>query len=173
VQVFRRFLESAAEHGARMSAMDSATRNAADSSTASPEHEQVRQAGITASGSHLARRRWNDPKGPMEKPSMRKGKVVRIIGPVIDAEFPEDQLPAILNAVQIQGKSGPDAPDIDITAEVAQHLGENRVRCVAMEPTEGMVRGMDAIDTGGPISVPVGRETLGRIMNVVGKPVMP
>src|SRR4030095_11507133 len=62
-------------------------------------------------------------------------------------------------------------PEIDITAEVAQHLGENRVRCVAMEPTEGMVRGMDAVDTGGPIAVPVGRETLGRVMNVVGKPV--
>ena len=106
-----------------------------------------------------------------KKPVMSKGKVVRIVGPVIDAEFPEDQLPAILNAVRIQGKSGPEAPAIDITAEVAQHLGENRVRCVAMEPTEGMVRGMDAIDTGSPIAVPVGRETLGRVMNVVGKPV--
>jgi F-type H+-transporting ATPase subunit beta len=107
----------------------------------------------------------------MEKPGMSKGKVVRIIGPVIDAEFPEDHLPAILNAVMIRGKSGPDAPEIEVTAEVAQHLGENRVRCVAMEPTEGMVRGMDAIDTGAPIAVPVGRETLGRVMNVIGKPV--
>ncbi|HEV8375041.1 MAG TPA: F0F1 ATP synthase subunit beta [Candidatus Polarisedimenticolia bacterium] len=102
---------------------------------------------------------------------MSKGKVVRIIGPVIDAEFPEDKLPAILNAVRIQGKPSADAAEIDVTAEVAQHLGENRVRCVAMEPTEGMVRGMDALDTGGPITVPVGRETLGRVMNVLGKPV--
>jgi F-type H+/Na+-transporting ATPase subunit beta len=102
---------------------------------------------------------------------MNKGKIVRIIGPVIDIEYPEGQLPAILSAVRIQGKSSADAPELDVTAEVAQHLGENRVRCVAMEPTEGMVRGMEALDTGGPITVPVGRETLGRVMNVVGKPV--
>jgi len=102
---------------------------------------------------------------------MSKGKVVRIVGPVLDVEFPEDQLPPILNAVRIQGKPGPDATLIDVTAEVAQHLGENRVRCVAMEPTEGMVRGMEAVDLGGPITVPVGRETLGRVMNVIGKPV--
>src|SRR5262245_32198535 len=102
---------------------------------------------------------------------MNKGKVVRIIGPVIDIEYPEGHLPAILSAVRIQGKLAGDAPELDVTAEVAQHLGENRVRCVAMEPTEGMVRGMDALDTGGPIAVPVGRETLGRVMNVVGKPV--
>ena len=102
---------------------------------------------------------------------MSQGKVVRIIGPVIDVEFPEDQLPAILNAVRIRGRSSPDAEEIDVTAEVEQHLGENRVRCVAMEPTEGMVRGMEATDLGEPITVPVGRETLGRIMNVVGKPV--
>ncbi len=102
---------------------------------------------------------------------MSKGKVVRIIGPVIDVEFPEDHLPAILNAVRIQGRSSPQADEIDVTAEVEQHLGENRVRCVAMEPTEGMVRGMDAVDTGEPITVPVGPETLGRVMNVVGKAV--
>ena len=102
---------------------------------------------------------------------MSQGKVVRIIGPVIDVEFPEDHLPAILNAVRIRGRSSPDAEEIDVTAEVEQHLGENRVRCVAMEPTEGMVRGMDAEDLGEPITVPVGLETLGRIINVVGKPV--
>ena len=102
---------------------------------------------------------------------MSQGKVVRIIGPVIDVEFPEDHLPAILHAVRIRGRSSPDAEEIDVTAEVEQHLGENRVRCVAMEPTEGMVRGMEATDLGEPITVPVGRETLGRIINVVGKPV--
>ena len=102
---------------------------------------------------------------------MSQGKVVRIIGPVIDVEFPEDHLPAILHAVRIRGRSSPDAEEIDVTAEVEQHLGENRVRCVAMEPTEGMVRGMEATDLGEPITVPVGRETLGRIINVLGKPV--
>jgi len=107
----------------------------------------------------------------MEKESMNKGKVVRIIGPVIDIEFPEGRLPAILNAVRIQGRPGPEAEEIDVTAEVEQHLGENRVRCVAMEPTEGMVRGMEAQDLSEPISVPVGRETLGRVMNVIGRPV--
>ena len=79
---------------------------------------------------------------------MSQGKVVRIIGPVIDVEFPEDHLPAILNAVRIRGRSSPDAEEIDVTAEVEQHLGENRVRCVAMEPTEGMVRGMEADGSG-------------------------
>src|SRR5512141_74479 len=101
---------------------------------------------------------------------MNKGKVVRIVGPVIDVEFTEDHLPAILNAVRIQGRSSPEADEIDVTAEVEQHLGENRVRCVAMEPTEGMVRGMEALDLEEPITVPVGHATLGRVMNVVGKP---
>jgi F-type H+/Na+-transporting ATPase subunit beta len=102
---------------------------------------------------------------------MNQGKVVRIIGPVIDVEFPEDHLPPIYNAVRIQGRTGDGEEEIDVTAEVEQHLGENRVRCVAMEPTEGMVRGMQAVDLGEPISIPVGRETLGRVMNVIGKPV--
>ncbi|HEV8334925.1 MAG TPA: F0F1 ATP synthase subunit beta [Candidatus Polarisedimenticolia bacterium] len=102
---------------------------------------------------------------------MSQGKVVRIIGPVIDIEFPEDHLPPIYNAVRIQGRMGDGEGEIDVTAEVEQHLGENRVRCVAMEPTEGMVRGMEAVDLGEPISIPVGRETLGRVMNVIGKPV--
>ncbi len=102
---------------------------------------------------------------------MSKGKVVRIIGPVIDVEFPEDHLPAILHAVRVRGRSGTDDAEIDVVAEVEQHLGENRVRCVAMEPTEGMVRGMEAEDLGEAITVPVGRETLGRIINVVGKAV--
>jgi F-type H+/Na+-transporting ATPase subunit beta len=112
-----------------------------------------------------------DLPGKTESERMNKGKVVRIIGPVIDVEFQEDQLPAIHNAVRIQGRPMPEADEIDVTAEVEQHLGENRVRCVAMEPTEGMVRGMEAADMGEPITIPVGRETLGRVMNVVGKPV--
>jgi len=97
------------------------------------------------------------------------GKVVQIIGPVIDCEFEEKHLPMIYNCVIIEGEAG--GQTIHVSTEVQQHLGENRVRCVSMQPTEGMVRGMKAIDTGGPISVPVGRETLGRVLNVIGKPV--
>ena len=96
------------------------------------------------------------------------GKVVQIIGPVIDVEFP-DQLPAIYNALQVKSNAGGVA--IDVVAEVAQHLGENRVRAVAMKPTDGMQRGMDAVDLGEPISMPVGPETLGRVLNVLGEPV--
>ncbi len=97
------------------------------------------------------------------------GKVVQIIGPVVDCEFEEKHLPAIYNSVVVQDEKG-DAP-LHVICEVQQHLGENRVRCVSMQPTEGMVRGMKAIDTGEPIKVPVGRGTLGRVMNVVGLPV--
>src|SRR5690242_21719873 len=99
------------------------------------------------------------------------GHIVQIIGPVLDVQFEGGHLPAIYNAVRItsDGFNVPEA--IDVTAEVQQHLGEGRVRAVAMEPTEGMVRGMKAVDTGSPIEVPVGRATLGRVMNVLGKPV--
>ena len=97
------------------------------------------------------------------------GKVVQIIGPVIDCEFDEKDLPMIYNSVIIEGESA--GKMIRVTTEVQQHLGESRVRCVSMQPTEGMVRGMKAIDTGQPISVPVGRETLGRVLNVIGLPV--
>ena len=96
------------------------------------------------------------------------GKVVQIIGPVIDVEFP-DRLPAIYNALQVRSEASGLA--IDVIAEVAQHLGENRVRAVAMKPTDGMQRGMDAVDLGQPISVPVGPEALGRVLNVLGEPV--
>jgi F-type H+-transporting ATPase subunit beta len=102
-----------------------------------------------------------------------KGRVVQIIGPVVDIEFPSG-LPAIYNAVRIvsDGAGGREgAAKVDVIAEVEQHLGENRVRAVAMKPTDGMQRGMTVIDTGGPISVPVGPETLGRVLNVLGEPV--
>ena len=97
------------------------------------------------------------------------GKVVQIIGPVVDCEFEEKHLPMIYNCVIIEGESA--GQPIRVTTEVQQHLGENRVRCVSMQPTDGMVRGMKAIDTGEAISVPVGPETLGRVMNVIGEPV--
>ena len=99
------------------------------------------------------------------------GHVVEVIGPVVDVQFPEHHLPLIHNAVRIWSE-GFDVPEpMDIVAEVAQHLGEGRVRCVAMKPTEGLVRGMKAQDLGEPISVPVGRGTLGRVLNVLGEPV--
>jgi F-type H+-transporting ATPase subunit beta len=102
---------------------------------------------------------------------MNTGKVVQIIGPVVDVAFDEKNLPPIYTAIRITSE-GFDVPHpIDIITEVQQHLGEGRVRTISMQPTDGLVRGMKAIDTGGPISVPVGRETLSRIMNVIGQPV--
>ena len=101
----------------------------------------------------------------------KNGHVVEVIGPVVDVQFEEHHLPRIHSAVRIWSE-GFDVPEpMDIVAEVAQHLGEGRVRCVAMKPTEGLVRGMKASDLGEPISVPVGRATLGRVLNVLGDPV--
>ncbi len=100
-----------------------------------------------------------------------KGKVIEVIGPVVDVEFPEGELPEIYNALKIVS-DGFEVPEpINIVAEVQFHLGENRVRTISMHPTDGLVRGMTAYDTGGPITVPVGDEVLGRVMNVVGEPV--
>jgi len=97
----------------------------------------------------------------------KAGRVVQIIGPVVDIEFEGGHLPAIYNAVRITSET----QKIDVICEVEQHLGENRVRTVAMKPTDGMQRGMTAVDTGAPISMPVGAATLGRVMNVLGEPV--
>src|SRR6476620_2579577 len=98
------------------------------------------------------------------------GRVIQVIGPVVDVEFEGGHLPAIYNAVRVQGDGG-GGDLIDVIIEVQQHLGENRVRAVAMKPTDGMQRGMMASDTGAPISVPVGPATLGRVLNVLGEPV--
>jgi len=98
------------------------------------------------------------------------GRVVQIIGPVIDIEFPKG-VPGIYHAVRIHDDGSAGGEKVDVIAEVEQHLGENRVRCVSMLPTDGMVRGMEAVDTGAPISVPVGPGTLGRVLNVIGAPV--
>lgn len=100
---------------------------------------------------------------------MAKGKIVQVIGPVVDIEFPAEALPEILNAVTIKGKSGD--LDIDLVVEVMQHLGDNVTRCIAMSSTDGLTRGMEAVDTGSSIEVPVGKETLGRVFNVLGKTV--
>lgn len=102
---------------------------------------------------------------------MSTGKVIQVIGPVVDVEFPVGKLPAIYNAVNIKKSDSAKAERKEIVAEVAYHLGENTVRTISMEPTEGLTRGLEVVDTGGPISVPVGREVLGRIINVIGEPV--
>src|SRR5881275_563589 len=99
------------------------------------------------------------------------GKVVQIIGPVVDVEFGEKYLPPIYQALRITSEGFDVEDKVDVVSEVQQHLGEGRVRAVSMLPTDGMVRGMKAIDTGGPITVPVGEGTLGRILNVIGQPV--
>jgi len=98
------------------------------------------------------------------------GKITQVIGPVVDVEFQQGQLPAIMNALLVSNKGINDVPD-NLVIEVAQHLGDNVVRCVAMDQTDGLVRGQDAKDTGSPIRIPVGAPSLGRIMNVVGRPV--
>ncbi|HEX7362203.1 MAG TPA: F0F1 ATP synthase subunit beta [Bryobacteraceae bacterium] len=105
------------------------------------------------------------PQTPVE------GRVVQVAGPTIEVQFPEGHVPKIFNAVHVTSE-GFDVPvEIDITAEVAQHIGEGRVRTIAMEPTDGVVRGMKAQDLGEPITIPVGRQTLGRVLNVLGQPV--
>ncbi|MBN1593979.1 MAG: F0F1 ATP synthase subunit beta, partial [Candidatus Coatesbacteria bacterium] len=108
---------------------------------------------------------------------MAEGKIIAIIGPVVDIRFPTDQLPSIFNAVTIEKETTSTVEDYGsgaaktLVVEVAQHLGEDVVRCVSMGPTDGLRRGMPAIDTGSPITVPVGPNTLGRLMNVIGQPV--
>ncbi len=97
---------------------------------------------------------------------MKKGEVVQIIGPVVDVRFPPGNLTPIRNAIKIEDKKR----NISLVAEVAQHIGNDTARCVALAPTDGLVRGMKVIDTGGPISVPVGPEVLGRIFNLLGEP---
>src|ERR1700721_3358754 len=101
---------------------------------------------------------------------LKTGHIVEVIGPVVDIQFEEGHLPFINNAVRLTSEGFNNPEPLDIIAEVAQHLGESRVRCVAMKPTEGLVRGMKAVDLGEAISVPVGRGVLGRGMNVWGDP---
>src|SRR3954468_13483367 len=99
------------------------------------------------------------------------GKIVQVAGPAVDLQFPEGKVPSIHNAVRITSEGFNVPNPIDIIVEVAQHIGEGRVRTIALEPTEGLVRGMEGIDLGHPVEVPVGPQTLGRVMNVIGEPV--
>ncbi|MEL7522230.1 MAG: F0F1 ATP synthase subunit beta, partial [Cyanobacteria bacterium J06553_1] len=98
------------------------------------------------------------------------GYITQIIGPVLDVKFPGNELPQIYNALKITGKN-PAGADVSVTCEVQQLLGDSQVRAVSMSTTDGLVRGMEVQDLGGPISVPVGQSTLGRIFNVLGEPV--
>lgn len=102
---------------------------------------------------------------------MNTGRIVQVVGPVVDIEFPPKSMPAILNAIKIDGTTDDGKVKIHLTCEVMQHIGYNVVRAVAMSSTDGLVRGMEAVDTGAPISVPVGPGTLSRIFNVLGETV--
>ena len=99
------------------------------------------------------------------------GKVSQIIGPAVDVEFAEGKQPEIHTAIHITSEGFKVPAPLSVIAEVQQHLGEGRVRCISMQPTDGMVRGMPAMDMGGPITIPVGAGALGRVMNVIGEPV--
>ena len=118
----------------------------------------------------MATRTKNLSKKPADETKQNLGKVVQVIGPVLDVEFAPEHLPELLNALVIDSP-GNGTPPIHLTAEVQQHIGRNQVRAVAMSTTDGVVRGMDALDTGKPITVPVGQAALGRILNVLGEPV--
>src|SRR5213594_4525725 len=119
-------------------------------------------------GTTMATKTQEKPKPDDAKHNV--GKVVQVIGPVLDIEFEPERLPEIYNAVVIDHR-GNGAPPIRLTAEVQQHIGRNQVRAVAMTSTDGVVRGMEVMDTGKPITVPVGQAALGRILNVLGEPV--
>ncbi|WP_010279004.1 F0F1 ATP synthase subunit beta [Paenibacillus senegalensis] len=103
---------------------------------------------------------------------MNKGRVLQVLGPVVDVEFERGNLPEIYNAIKVeQASTSESQPNINLTLEVAVHLGDNVARCVAMSSTDGLVRGAEAVDTGAPISVPVGKATLGRVFSVTGDPI--
>ncbi len=102
---------------------------------------------------------------------MNEGKIVQVIGPVIDIEFTEGKIPAVLNALNIMRNSPETGEETKLVCEVQQHLGEDRVRAIAMDTTDGLVRGMTVVDTGNPIMIPVGPEVLGRLINITGDPI--
>src|ERR1700681_3940681 len=99
------------------------------------------------------------------------GKIIQVIGSTFDAEFEERDLPDIYNALKVESEDAAKGVRIRLTGEVQQHLGGNRVRCVALGSTDGLVRGMKAVNTGKPVQVPVGKETLGRVFNLLGEPI--
>src|SRR5215210_6095363 len=110
-----------------------------------------------------------EKSGAAPKTKQNIGRVVQVIGPVLDVEFEPEHLPEIYNALTLEDASG--TIPVKLTAEVQQHIGQNQVRAVAMSTTDGVTRGMEVHDTGGPITAPVGEAPLGRILNVLGEPV--
>jgi len=118
----------------------------------------------------MATRSKNEPKAHAAEPKRNVGKVVQVIGPVIDVEFEPEKLPELYNALRVD-YAGDGTPPVHVTLEVEQHIGRNQVRAVAMSSTDGVVRGMEVVDQGEPITVPVGNAALGRILNVLGEPV--
>jgi len=106
----------------------------------------------------------------MEASANNLGKIIQVMGPVVDVEFKDSGLPAIYTALKVTNKLIDDK-DWNLVLEVAQQLGSRRVRCISMDSTEGLQRGQDALNTGDQITVPVGKETLGRMMNVIGEPI--
>ena len=100
---------------------------------------------------------------------MNIGRIVQVVGSIFEAEYPEDRIPAIYTALEIRGEF--EGKPIRLVGEVQQHLGGGRVRAVALGSTMGIRRGMEVLDTGGPLEVPVGRETLGRVFNLLGEPI--
>jgi len=118
----------------------------------------------------MATRTKSAPQKPAAAAKQNVGKVVQVIGPVLDVEFEPEHLPELYNAVRID-HPGNGATPIRLVAEVQQHIGRNQVRAVAMSTSDGVVRGMEVVDTGQPITVPVGKAALGRILNVLGEPV--
>src|SRR3569832_2412864 len=181
VQLLTALLENQAVfYASQMTAMDNATRNAGDLINAlTIQMNRTRQAKITTelieiiSGASALKNRLK------ERPTMSaqgtttqnaKGRLSQVIGAVVDVEFDGD-LPAILNALETKNVDPRTGQEVRLVLEVAQHLGQNAVRAIAMDSTEGLVRGAEVVDTGGPIRVPVGPATLGRIMNVIGEPI--
>ena len=140
-----------------------ATPKAATAAKATPAAKKAPAKAAKAAPAKAAAPKAAAP-APVKLGKGAAGEVRQVIGAVVDVQF-DDQLPAILNALETDNQG------TRLVLEVAQHLGENTVRCIAMDSTEGLVRGQAVVDTGGPISVPVGPEMLGRIINVIGEPV--
>jgi len=136
---------------------------------ADKKQQVVTSKNISLDESELKSKRKNETH--MNKRNGKKGRVVQVIGPVVDIEFKNTELPEIYNAIRITSEGFDDSSSVNIVVEVELHLGEDKVRCVSMHPTDGLARGMSAFDLDGPIQVPVGEPTLGRVMNVIGEPV--
>ncbi|WOO84972.1 ATP synthase subunit beta, mitochondrial [Vanrija pseudolonga] len=151
--------------------LKNARANAAFFTTAAKAATALPQARAEARV-NVAPKQANATRGYATPANLQTGSIKSVIGAVVDVHFESDDLPAILNALDVQFAEGQPKPEGGrLVLEVSQHLGENTVRCIAMDGTEGLVRGQKVVDTGAPITIPVGPQTLGRIMNVIGQPI--